>query len=233
MDRTFSVWMEINFRNTQAGLDGCGLMALRLKLILSFSAKYPCRRIDISGEKRYKPLPKREARFPVSWCHRITFLSLEDDAKIGPMEEKAHDVISPVCPPLRVLSGTISSVSIVQIIILPSAEQVARILSFGSTAQYNTAPSWPPRLFRWTNSFSYETVEDMLTNLAPTSPEKDRNPKTVPQLDSVRIVKRPKYGRFKRFGSDFNFYGEAIQAARSVIVIWMSTFGTLNNSMQI
>jgi len=69
----------------------------------------------------------------------MTFLSFEEEAKIDPIEQKEQDVTSPVCPPERVLK--ISPVAIVQRIIFPSTEQVARIFSFGSTAQYNTAPS--------------------------------------------------------------------------------------------
>lgn len=82
-------------------------------------------------------LPRREARFPflslILYCHKITFLSREDEAKMGPIEQKAQDVTSPVCTPLRVIK--FSPVAIDQRIILPSTEQVARVSSFGSTAQ--------------------------------------------------------------------------------------------------
>ena len=134
------------------------------------------------------PLPNREARFPVSWCHRITFLSFEEEAKIGPTEQKAQDVTSPVCPPERILK--ISPVAIVQRIIFPSTEQVARIFSFWSTAQYNTAPSWSFR--RWTKRLWYKTplsLDDMPISLAPSS-ETEENSDTVVLPDSIKSIVR-------------------------------------------
>lgn len=125
------------------------MVALRLiglhsiKLLSTFQREVSMLKNIFLVKEITESLPKREARFPVSWCHKITFLSREDEAKIGPIEQKVQDVTSPVCPPERVLK--ISPVAIVQRIILPSSEQVARIFSFGSTAQYKTAPSWPSR----------------------------------------------------------------------------------------
>ena len=145
-----------------------------IKLISVFQYKVSKLKNIFCKRNEILSLPSREARFPVSWCHRITFLSFEEEAKIGPTEQKAQAVTSPVCPPVRVLK--ISPVVIVQRIIFPSTEHVARIFSFGSTAQYNTAPSWPYSR-RWTKRLSYETLllsldEDMPTSFAP-APKKE------------------------------------------------------------